>query len=209
MRDGGRQCSGGGARDRHGKAHRPKFLHAGPGFGGSCFPKDTRAFAATGRRWDAPQGLIEQVVAINEARKHAMAPRVVKAAQEGGLHGRRARHGFRAQYERYPRGAGARHHRGPSGSWADGQSARPGGDETAAKVLSRVDWYHSAYDAVRGAGVTVLITEWNGYRALDLKKVSELWAATYSSTCAMSLLQAMSRAPALSINRSGAAQHEI
>ncbi|WP_245486357.1 UDP-glucose/GDP-mannose dehydrogenase family protein [Mesorhizobium sp. M5C.F.Ca.IN.020.29.1.1] len=50
----------------------------------------------------------------------------------------------------------------------------PAAMEAAAKVLSRVDWCHSAYDAVRGAGVTVLITEWNGYRALDLKKVSEL-----------------------------------
>lgn len=62
----------------------PKFPDAGPGFGGSCFPKDARAFAATGRRWDAPQQLVEEVVAINEARKQAMGARVVKAARERG-----------------------------------------------------------------------------------------------------------------------------
>ncbi|MEH6727351.1 MAG: UDP-glucose/GDP-mannose dehydrogenase family protein, partial [Hyphomicrobiales bacterium] len=54
-----------------------KFLHAGPGFGGSCFPKDTRAFAATGRKYGAPQTLIETVVDVNEARKQAMARKVL------------------------------------------------------------------------------------------------------------------------------------
>lgn len=61
-----------------------KFLHAGPGFGGSCFPKDTRAFAATGKKYDAPQSLIEQVIAVNEARKQTMAERIVTAAKENG-----------------------------------------------------------------------------------------------------------------------------
>ena len=63
-----------------------KFLHAGPGFGGSCFPKDTRAFAATGKKYDAPQSLIEQVIAVNETRKQSMAERIVTAAKENGAY---------------------------------------------------------------------------------------------------------------------------
>ncbi len=61
-----------------------KFLHAGPGFGGSCFQKDTRAYAATGRKMNAPQTLIEQVVTVNEQRKRSMAERIVEAAKKSG-----------------------------------------------------------------------------------------------------------------------------
>lgn len=59
-----------------------KFLHAGRGFGGACFPKDTRAFAATGLRYNALQQLIETVISINEERKIKMGKRIIKAAEE-------------------------------------------------------------------------------------------------------------------------------
>src|SRR5690606_37376206 len=57
-----------------------KFLHAGPGFGGSCFPKDTRALVSSAQEYNAPLSLVEQVVASNEARKRRMADRVIAAA---------------------------------------------------------------------------------------------------------------------------------
>src|SRR5690606_26757852 len=57
----------------------PKFLHAGPGYGGSCFPKDTLALAQTGQKLEAPQRIVETVVAVNNARREKMARRVIEA----------------------------------------------------------------------------------------------------------------------------------
>ncbi|WP_425373800.1 hypothetical protein [Phyllobacterium salinisoli] len=84
-----------------------KFLHAGPGFGGWCFPMDTRAFAATGRRFNVPQTLIEEVVAQRGAQ-----------AGDDRAH-RSARHRLQAQCRRYPRSAGARYHPGDLEGEAD------------------------------------------------------------------------------------------
>jgi len=65
-----------------------KFLHAGPGYGGSCFPKDTLALVQTGQRYGAPQRIIETVVAVNDARKSAMADKII-AACDGSVKGKR------------------------------------------------------------------------------------------------------------------------
>lgn len=154
-----------------------KFLHAGPGFGGSCFPKDTRAFAATGRRFEAPQRLIEEVIAINEARKQAMGERVLAAARQAGAdtvavlgvafkpNTDDIREAPSLDIIAVLQGAGLRV-----------RAHDPAAMEAAAKVTQGVTWCQSPYEAVSGAGVTVLVTEWNAYRALDLKKVAELMA---------------------------------
>ena len=152
-----------------------KFLHAGPGFGGSCFPKDTRAFAATGRNWGAPQRLIEEVVSINEDRKQAMAARIIAAAKASG-----AKTVAVLGIAFKPNTDDIRE--APSldiiaALQKAGLSVRahdPEAMKAAELALLNVVWCKSPYEAVEGAGVTVLLTEWNAYRALDLKKVATL-----------------------------------
>ena len=88
-----------------------KFLHAGPGFGGSCFPKDTAALTAIGQRYGAPIRIVETVIGVNDARKRAMAAKVV-AACGGSLarqDGRGAGPDLQAQHRRHARGAEPRH----------------------------------------------------------------------------------------------------
>lgn len=150
-----------------------KFLHAGPGFGGSCFPKDTRAFAATGRNYGAPQALIEEVIAVNEARKQSMADRIVAAAKESG-----AKTVAVLGIAFKPNTDDIRE--SPSldivaAILKAGIAVRahdPEAMEAAKAALPGVIWCKSAYEAVEGAGVVALLTEWNAYRALDLKRVA-------------------------------------
>lgn len=152
-----------------------KFLHAGPGFGGSCFPKDTRAFAATGRNWDAPQMLIEQVVEINEARKRAMAERIVEAARASGATTVAVLGiAFKPNTDDIREAPSldivpALQKAGLTVRAHDPEAMKP-----AEAALPGVIWCKSPYEAVEGAGVTVLLTEWNAYRALNLTKVESL-----------------------------------
>jgi UDPglucose 6-dehydrogenase len=152
-----------------------KYLNAGPGFGGSCLPKDTRAFAATGREHGAPQLLIEAVVDINENRKLAIAARIVEAANEAAgstvaILGVAFKPGTDDMRE------------APSldivpALQKAGLNVRaydPEAMENAKPLLAGVAWCGSAYEAVEGADVTVLLTEWNDFRALDLTRVAEL-----------------------------------
>jgi len=151
-----------------------KFLHAGPGFGGSCFPKDTRAFAATGQRFGAPQRLIEQVIAINETRKQDMAARIVEAAHEQNTH-----HVAILGVAFKPNTDDIRE--APSldiiATLLDaGLQIRvhdPEAMEAARAQFPEVLWCKSPYEAVAGAGVTVILTEWNAYRALDLNQIAQ------------------------------------
>lgn len=150
-----------------------KFLHAGPGFGGSCFPKDTRAFAATGREHGAPQRLIETVVEVNEARKKAMAKLILDKAAGGrtvavlgiafkpGTDDIREAPSLDIISDLKAAGLAVRAH-------------DPEAMDNARPVLPDVTWCASAYEAVEGADVTVLLTEWNAYRALDLTRVAGL-----------------------------------
>jgi UDPglucose 6-dehydrogenase len=154
-----------------------KFLHAGPGFGGSCFPKDTRAFAATGKRYDAPQSLIEEVIAINETRKQSMAERIVAAAKENG-----AKTVAVLGIAFKPNTDDIRESPAldiVSAIQKAGLSVRahdPEAMDAAKAVLPGVIWCSSAYEAAEGAGVVALLTEWNAYRALDLKRVAKAMA---------------------------------
>jgi UDPglucose 6-dehydrogenase len=154
-----------------------KFLHAGPGFGGSCFPKDTRAFAATGKRYDAPQSLIEEVIAINETRKQSMAERIVAAAKESG-----AKTVAVLGIAFKPNTDDIRESPAldiVSAIQKAGLSVRahdPEAMDAAKAVLPGVIWCSSAYEAAEGAGVVALLTEWNAYRALDLKRVAKAMA---------------------------------
>ncbi|MCB1477608.1 MAG: UDP-glucose/GDP-mannose dehydrogenase family protein [Rhodobiaceae bacterium] len=151
----------------------PKFLHAGPGFGGSCFPKDTRAFAATGKRYGARQTLIEQVIDINEARKTAMAERVLENL-DNPSHSTVAVLGIAFK----PNTDDIRE--APSlaiiGRLLDaGVTVRahdPEAMENAQKVLDRVTFCDTELEAATGADAVVIVTEWNAYRGMDLGKLA-------------------------------------
>jgi UDPglucose 6-dehydrogenase len=150
-----------------------KFLHAGPGFGGSCFPKDTLALIKTGQDYEAPIRIVETVVAVNDQRKRAMARKVLAAAG-GSLRGKTvavlgltfkpntddmrdspsiplitALHDMGAQVRAYD----------------------PEGMEQARQVLNNVTYTDDAYDCVKGADVLVIVTEWEQFRALDLQTI--------------------------------------
>ncbi|MCB1472428.1 MAG: UDP-glucose/GDP-mannose dehydrogenase family protein [Rhodobiaceae bacterium] len=151
----------------------PKFLHAGPGFGGSCFPKDTRAFAATGKRYGAPQTLVERVIDINEARKTAMAQRVLDSLDGNG---NRTVAVLGLAFK--PNTDDIRE--APSLTivehlLANGAEVRvhdPEAMENAEKLLKGVTFCDSALDAATGADAVVIVTEWNAYRGMDLKELA-------------------------------------
>ncbi|MGH6772460.1 UDP-glucose dehydrogenase family protein [Brucella tritici] len=154
-----------------------KFLHAGPGFGGSCFPKDTRAFAATGKKYAAPQSLIEQVIAVNETRKQLMAERIVTAAKQNGA-GTVAVLGvaFKPNTDDIRESPALDIIAAIQKAGIKVQAHDPEAMDAARAVLPNVIWCNSAYEAAKGAGVVALLTEWNAYRALDLKRVANVMA---------------------------------
>ena len=150
----------------------PTFLHAGPGYGGSCFPKDTRALASMGREHDAPIQLIEQVIQTNESRKRAMADKILSSVGEPA--GKIACI-LGVSYK--PNTDDIRD--APSLTiipvlQAAGMTIRacdPEATHNAKPVLPDVDWYDQAYDAAHGADVLVILTEWNEYRGLNLRQL--------------------------------------
>lgn len=153
-----------------------KFLHAGPGFGGSCFPKDTRALVETAREYDVPCRIVESVVQVNEERKTQMARKIVKACG-GSVAGKTiALLGLTFK----PNTDDMRE--SPAIAIADtlrdaGAVVRghdPEGMEQAKGVLPYLDYADTAYQCVEGADAIVLVTEWDAYRALDLPRLKEL-----------------------------------
>jgi len=153
-----------------------KFLHAGPGYGGSCFPKDTLALVRTATDAGSPVRLIETTVTINDARKKAMADRVAEALG-GDLKGKTvALLGLTFK----PNTDDMRD--APSLDVAPALIARgatvqafdPEGMEEAARLLDGVSFKDGPYDAVEGADAAVILTEWNQFRALDLDRVKLL-----------------------------------
>lgn len=151
-----------------------KFLHAGPGFGGSCFPKDTRAFAATGRDHGVPQKLIESVVEINEMRKRSMAERLIGFAREaGGSTVAVLGLSFKPNTDDIRESPALDIVAALQGEGIEVRVHDPAAMETGKAVLHDVTWCASPYEAVKGAHVVALLTEWNVYRALDLKRVAK------------------------------------
>jgi UDPglucose 6-dehydrogenase len=148
-----------------------KFLHPGPGYGGSCFPKDIAALIRTAREAKAPLSLIEQVEKVNTERKIAMAKRV-EDALGGDLNGKTIAV-FGVTFK--PNTDDMRD--APSlvlipMLLARGATVRafdPQGQENAQELLEGVDWCDGALQASEGADAAVVLTEWNEFRGLDLK----------------------------------------
>jgi len=150
-----------------------KFLHAGPGYGGSCFPKDTQAIARTAQDKGAPLRLIETTIDINEKRKKQMAERVVKACG-GSVKGKTiAILGvtFKPNTDDMRDSVSLDVIPALQKAGATIRAFDPAGMEEAKKLLNNVEWCERSYDAVRGADAAVILTEWNEFRALDLAQV--------------------------------------
>jgi UDPglucose 6-dehydrogenase len=155
-----------------------KFLHAGPGFGGSCFPKDCRALVRTATEAQAPLSIVETVVRVNDRRKERMADKIT-AACGGDVAGKTlAVLGLTFK----PNTDDMRD--SPSLTLlprliAAGATIRafdPEGMDEAKKLLPELVYCTDAYEAMAGADALVLVTEWNAFRALDLARAKALLA---------------------------------
>jgi len=156
-----------------------KFLHAGPGYGGSCFPKDTIALVRTAQEFNAPVRLIETTVEVNAARKKAMAERI-RLAAGGELAGKTV--GvlgltFKPNTDDMRDSPSLDIIPGLQAMGAKVQAYDPEGMAEAAHMFSDLDLKVGPYEVAEGADVLVILTEWNQFRALDLKRVKEAMTA--------------------------------
>jgi UDPglucose 6-dehydrogenase len=145
-----------------------KFLHPGPGYGGSCFPKDTRAFVHIGREAGQPQQLVETVVAVNEARKQQMVERIV-AAFGGSIEGRTiAALGltFKPNTDDMRDAPSLSILPALRAAGAHVRAFDPVGNESARAMMPDLDYCGSVGDALQAADGAVVLTEWNEFRAL-------------------------------------------
>jgi len=156
-----------------------KFLHAGPGFGGSCFPKDTLALIKIGQDHEAPLRIVETVAAVNDTRKRAMARKVVNAVGSN-LRGKTVAVlglTFKPNTDDMRDAPSiplitALHDMG-----AVVRAYDPVGMEQAKKVLPELVYCSNPYECAKDADVLVIVTEWEQFRALDLNRLKETMRA--------------------------------
>jgi UDPglucose 6-dehydrogenase len=153
-----------------------KFLHAGPGYGGSCFPKDTLALLKTSQDYEAPQRIIEAVVAVNDNRKRAMGRKVIQA-MGGDARGKTVAVlglTFKPNTDDMRDSPAIAVVQTLQDAGAKIQAYDPEGMEQAKLVLENVIYCDGPYDAVRGADAVAILTEWDAFRALDLNRLKSL-----------------------------------
>jgi len=156
-----------------------KFLHPGPGYGGSCFPKDTVALIKTGQDHDAPLRIVEAVAAVNETRKRAMGRKVAVALGASPRGKTVAVLGltFKPNTDDMRDAPSiplitALHDMGVNVRAYD-----PVGMEQAKKVLNNVTYCNGPYECAQGADALVIVTEWEQFRALDLDRLKQAMSA--------------------------------
>ena len=153
-----------------------KFLHAGPGYGGSCFPKDTLALLKTSQDYDAPQRIVEAVVAVNDNRKRAMGRKVI-AACGGDVRGKTiAVLGltFKPNTDDMRDSPAIAVVQTLQDAGAKVRAYDPEGMEQAKLVLDGITYCANSYEAMEGSDALVIVTEWDAFRALDLDRVKGL-----------------------------------
>ena len=152
-----------------------KFLHPGPGFGGSCFPKDTRALSVIGRQYGSPTSIVDAVIDVNERQRRAMLPKIEAIA--GGLSGKRiAVFGlsFKPETDDMRDAPSIDIIRKLIDAGANVIAYDPVAQAEAEKHLPKIDYAEDEYAAATGADVLVLMTEWNQFRALDMQRIHAL-----------------------------------
>ncbi|THD64670.1 UDP-glucose/GDP-mannose dehydrogenase family protein [Phenylobacterium sp.] len=156
-----------------------KFLNAGPGYGGSCFPKDTIALVRTARDAGAPVELVETTVKVNDERKRAMARKVIKAmggepkGKTVGILGLT----FKPNTDDMRDAPSLAIIPALQDRGAKVQAFDPEGGHEARQLLHDVDFKDDPYDVAMGADVLVIVTEWDQFRALDLDRIKLLMNA--------------------------------
>jgi UDPglucose 6-dehydrogenase len=156
----------------------PKFLHAGPGFGGSCFPKDLRALIKTAQDYAVPMRILEAVETVNDTRKRAMA-RKVASIFGGVLRGKTvAMLGltFKPNTDDVREAPSLALITALQDMGARVRAYDPVGMEQAKQVLADVTFCQSPYDCVEEADAAVIVTEWEQFRALNLERMRDLMA---------------------------------
>jgi len=155
-----------------------KFLHPGPGYGGSCFPKDTRALTTVADQFGVETRIVDAVIDANERQRDAMIPKIEKLV--GNLSGKRIGVlglSFKPETDDMRESPAidiinTLVERGASVIAFD-----PVAMEEAKHVLPNIEYAHDEYDAITGADALVIVTEWNQFRALDMDRVKSLLKA--------------------------------
>jgi UDPglucose 6-dehydrogenase len=152
-----------------------KFLHPGPGFGGSCFPKDTRALASVAREFGSESTIVDAVIEVNRRQRLAMLPKIEKLV--GDLQGKTIAIlglAFKPETDDMREAPAIDIVQGLLERGAVVRAYDPVAMREAAKVLTQVSYADDEYEAVTDADALVFVTEWNQFRALDMGRIRDL-----------------------------------
>ena len=155
-----------------------KFLHAGPGYGGSCFPKDTLALLKTAEDYDSPTRIVEAVVKVNDSRKRAMGRKVLDAI--GGAEAARGKKvallglTFKPNTDDMRDSPAIAVAQTLTDAGVEVSAYDPEGMELAKPLMPEVNMVDEPYAAIENADAVAIVTEWDVFRALDLKRIKEL-----------------------------------
>jgi UDPglucose 6-dehydrogenase len=150
------------------------FLHAGPGYGGSCFPKDTVALMRTAQEVGTPLRIVEAAASVNDTRKGRMASRVI-AACGGSVRGKTIAVlgvAFKPNTDDMREAPSLAIIPALQDAGATVRATDPAAMAEAARLLPGVTWCADAYEATQGAHALVMLTEWNEYRGLELAQIA-------------------------------------
>ncbi|WP_010161237.1 UDP-glucose dehydrogenase family protein [Sphingomonas sp. PAMC 26617] len=155
-----------------------KFLHAGPGYGGSCFPKDTLALLKTAEDYETPVRIVEAVVQVNDNRKRAMGRKVIKALGGDAKGKTVAILGltFKPNTDDMRDAPSLAIVQSLLDAGATVRAHDPEGMDSAKAMMPAITYCRDAYEAATGADVVVIVTEWDTYRALDIKRLGTIMA---------------------------------
>jgi UDPglucose 6-dehydrogenase len=153
-----------------------KFLHAGPGYGGSCFPKDTLALLKTAEDYATPVRIVEAVVQVNDSRKRAMGRKVIAALGEDPRGKTVALLGltFKPNTDDMRDAPSLAIAQSLADAGVIVRAYDPEGMEAAKRMMPDLVYCRDAYDAVTGADAVAVVTEWDAFRALDLARIKKL-----------------------------------
>ncbi|MEZ5744871.1 MAG: UDP-glucose/GDP-mannose dehydrogenase family protein [Sphingomonadaceae bacterium] len=150
-----------------------KFLHAGPGYGGSCFPKDTLALLKTAEDYDSPLRIVEAVSKVNDSRKRAMGRKVIEALGENPRGKKVALLGltFKPNTDDMRDAPSIAIAQALADVGVEVSAYDPEGMELAQPLMPEVQMKRDAYEAIEGADAVVIVTEWDAFRALDFARI--------------------------------------
>ena len=155
-----------------------KFLHAGPGYGGSCFPKDTLALLKTAEDYEAPTRIVEAVVAVNDSRKRAMGRKVIEAL--GGPDEARGKKvamlglTFKPNTDDMRDSPAIAIALALADAGVEVAAYDPEGMELAKPLMPDVTMHKGTYEAIAGSDAVVIVTEWDAFRALDFARIKQI-----------------------------------